>query len=142
MIEVRVAGLRDMRTLCRLEAHCFGVSRLFAGQWQRAGRPESKAWMAQVDDAAAGFLIAYPHRFNDVERSYIAALGVVKVHRRHGVGRALLSHAMAAFGAVWLHVRASNAPAIALYEAMGFTVVQHVGAYYRDGEGAYVMGTW
>ena len=44
-------------------------------------------------------------------------------------------------GAAWLHVRASNASAIALYAAMCFTVVRRVSAYYRDGEDALLMRT-
>jgi ribosomal-protein-alanine N-acetyltransferase len=69
-------------------------------------------------------------------------------HRREGVGKALLEHALAmARGAgareVYLEVRPSNGAAISLYEKYNFVTVGIRKGYYRDGEDAllYVLVT-
>lgn len=60
-------------------------------------------------------------------------------HRRQGLARALLAqfHAMAqarGASAAFLEVAADNAPALALYRAMGYQPVGHRRAYYaREG---------
>jgi ribosomal-protein-alanine N-acetyltransferase len=64
--------------------------------------------------------------------------------RRQGVGRRLMLEAerLAAPGAVLstLEVRRSNAPAIALYESLGYEQVGVRPRYYQeDGEDAFVM---
>lgn len=61
-------------------------------------------------------------------------IAVAPEHRRQGVADALLS-ALTGFGrehlaALMLEVRASNAPAIALYEKHGFTAVGRRRNYY------------
>ena len=141
MIEVRVAERRQMALVCRLEARCFGIERVLYGQWQRVGGPGVVTWIAYVDAAAAGFLISYLYDIDAISCPYVAVLGVVPQHRRLGVARALLQTMLLRHGAAWLHVRASNASAIALYAAMCFTVVRRVSAYYRDGEDALLMHT-
>jgi ribosomal protein S18 acetylase RimI-like enzyme len=138
-ITIRPTGRRQWGTLCRLEAHCFGWERVLVGVWRRVGEQGVSAWMAHVDGVAAGFLIAYPHALDGIDQPYVAALGVATTHRRRGVARALLCAMLAAHDAAWLHVRASNAAAIAAYSALHFVVVRRVAAYYRDGEDAYVM---
>jgi ribosomal-protein-alanine N-acetyltransferase len=141
MIEVRVAERRQMALVCRLEARCFGIERVLYGQWQRVGAPGVETLIAYVNAAAAGFLISYPHDIDAISCPYVAALGVVPQHRRIGVAHALLRTMLLRYGAAWLHVRASNASAIALYAAMCFTIVRRVRAYYRDGEDALLMRT-
>jgi ribosomal-protein-alanine N-acetyltransferase len=38
-----------------------------------------------------------------------------------------------------LEVRCSNNDAVKLYEKLGFSIIQRLKTYYRDGEDAYVM---
>lgn len=140
-IDVRAADRRHMALVCRLEARCFGLERVLYGQWQRVGAPGVETWIAYVNAAAAGFLISYPHDIDAISCPYVAALGVVPQHRRIGVARTLLQTMLRRYGVAWLHVRASNGSAIALYAAMCFTVVRRVSAYYRDGEDALLMRT-
>jgi ribosomal-protein-alanine N-acetyltransferase len=64
--------------------------------------------------------------------------------RRQGVAARLLEYVLArchdsGFESAWLEVRASNQPAIALYERFGFKVVGRRPNYYADGEDALVM---
>jgi len=58
--------------------------------------------------------------------SWIVQIGVVPSRRREGIAKRLVGHAVehiAAGGSeeVWLNVNEDNAPAISLYEGLGFT---------------------
>ncbi len=80
----------------------------------------------------------------------VTSLAVCPSFRGRGCGRALLRHVLAAArrrccGSVVLHVRVSNAPAIALYKAEGFRVERVHRGYYpapdggRGREDAFLM---
>jgi [ribosomal protein S18]-alanine N-acetyltransferase len=76
-----------------------------------------------------------------LDELHITTLAVHPEHRRRGHARTLLSAALAAFpGAhrVHLEVRPSNAPARALYEALGFMPTGLRRRYYGD-EDALLM---
>lgn len=64
--------------------------------------------------------------------------------RRRGIAVRLLEHVirrsrLAGLSSIWLEVRLSNAPAIALYERFGFSASGRRSAYYPDGEDALIM---
>lgn len=94
--------------------------------------PEQRWWLATADDGrAVGFLQAEVQRVpasrhkRAAARLHVVAMGVARVARRGGVGRALLAAARAealteALGEVTLEVYAANAAARALYAAEGF----------------------
>jgi [ribosomal protein S18]-alanine N-acetyltransferase len=72
---------------------------------------------------------------------HITTLAVRPEHRRRGYARALVGAALAAFPEarrVHLEVRPSNAPARALYEALGFATTSLRRRYYGD-EDALLM---
>ncbi|MDU0968805.1 MAG: ribosomal protein S18-alanine N-acetyltransferase [Actinomycetaceae bacterium] len=79
------------------------------------------------------------------DQADLASLAVAPDHRRAGVGRHLLDHALDAARAagvreVFLEVRASNDAARALYTQRGFTVIDVRRRYYRlPTEDALVM---
>jgi len=60
-------------------------------------------------------------------------IAVADSHRRRGIARLLVQELIARLDATMLtlEVRASNAPAIALYESLGFTQVGLRKNYYR-----------
>lgn len=68
-------------------------------------------------------------------------------YRRLGLARRLLK-AMLAIGrrsgvdTVFLEARASNQPALTLYESIGFIAVSRRPDYYEDGEDAVLMTLW
>lgn len=78
-------------------------------------------------------------------KGHIISVAVLNDYRRMGVGSALVEGASDALknlyncGECYLEVRASNQPAIALYESLGFERVKRMRSYYRDGEDAYTM---
>jgi ribosomal-protein-alanine N-acetyltransferase len=96
-----------------------------------------------ADDPAAtglGFVIA--RRIADLLE--IDLVGVHPDARRRGVARALLTDLLereAASGATEarLELAASNAPACALYESVGFVVVGRRTRYYPDGDDALLL---
>ena len=72
----------------------------------------------------------------------IHTIGVDKTHQGEGIGRGLLDGLLdiASGGVVFLEVRTDNAPAIGLYESVGFAAVGVRKRYYRvSGADAYTM---
>jgi ribosomal-protein-alanine acetyltransferase len=81
----------------------------------------------------AGFLIGR----SASDEFEILNMGVSRAHRRTGIGSKLLESALefsriAGIASAYLEVRASNAPAIALYARHGFTECGRRAQYYRD----------
>jgi ribosomal-protein-alanine N-acetyltransferase len=94
---------------------------------------ESAAWVAELNAVVAGFLIGRVAA-DDFEILNIAVFGA---HRRSGIGSKLLESALdfsriAGIARMYLEVRASNGPAIALYTRYGFTECGRRARYYRD----------
>ncbi|WP_299564061.1 ribosomal protein S18-alanine N-acetyltransferase [uncultured Mycolicibacterium sp.] len=72
----------------------------------------------------------------------VHTIGVDPAYQGRGIGRRLMQAMLdfAAGGVVFLEVRTDNAPAIALYERFGFTIVGLRKRYYRrSGADAYTM---
>lgn len=72
----------------------------------------------------------------------VHTIGVDPVYQGQGIGRVLLAELLrfAGSGEVFLEVRTDNAPAIALYESVGFVNVGLRKRYYRvSGADAYTM---
>lgn len=79
-----------------------------------------------------------------VRKGHVISIAVMAEFRRMGIGSKLLEEALKRLkgcGAseVYLEVRITNYPAIALYRKMGFRVIKIIEGYYRDGESAYLM---
>ena len=74
----------------------------------------------------------------------LESIAVSREHRRKGVAELLIKKAMDTVEklgllAVLLEVRETNAPAIGLYEKVGFKKLSVRKKYYSDGENAVVM---
>lgn len=108
--------------------------------------PWSEAlFRAALDDPRAAILLAegknseilgYAVLFTVLDEGNLDNIAVAPAHRRHGVADALLG-AVVRFGrehlsTLTLEVRASNAPAITLYEKHGFAAVGRRKNYYTD----------
>jgi [ribosomal protein S18]-alanine N-acetyltransferase len=94
-----------------------------------------------------GRIVGYAGVWLMVDEAHITTFGVLPDARRSGVGVRMLL-AVAELGIelgaarLTLEVRPSNAPAIALYERFGFSVVGRRPRYYTDdGEDALIMTT-
>jgi ribosomal protein S18 acetylase RimI-like enzyme len=75
--------------------------------------------------------------------AWIATIGVMPEQRGQGVGKTLLDACEAqlprAVDTIRLSVRASNQPAIQLYQGAGYRQMGNWPRYYEDGESALVM---
>ena len=80
----------------------------------------------------------------DLESAEIATLFVHPNHRRQGIGEALLKEAIQSLKKrdvkqVLLDVSIHNAPALNMYEKMGFEVIHVRANYYPNGDDARVL---
>ncbi len=128
----RLVSPGDIDGLMALDEVCFHRP------WTRADYERELADPARcvIEVARAdGRIIGYCAFWRIFDEAHINNFAVHPDWRRRGVGRALLGHALAqaaALGApkATLEVRASNAAAIALYEAGGFVRAGLRRAYY------------
>ena len=104
---------------------------------------DPKASFIVAEDGEGGVL-GYAGLQVVLDEGYIDNIAVEEAARRHGVGDALLDvfcrFGQAHLSFLTLEVRASNAPAIALYEKLGFRQVGRRKNYYRaEHEDALLM---
>lgn len=83
-------------------------------------------------------------KFGFARKGHIVSIAVIDDHKSKGLGSALVTEAsngMRQRGCTeaYLEVRVSNAPAVRLYQKLGFKIVTRISGYYRDGEEAYLM---
>ncbi|MCA2977702.1 MAG: GNAT family N-acetyltransferase [Myxococcaceae bacterium] len=138
LLAVRPHEVCDERLAARLLALRAGAG----GQWLGA----------EVDDRLVGHGVLEPMPLEVTRHVVVLTLAVARGWHRRGLGRALLKALLAwaraepAVERVELRVRASNAPAVALYEALGFVVEGRLRGRIRLGPGQYVddlaMGLW
>jgi ribosomal-protein-alanine N-acetyltransferase len=100
-------------------------------------QPGVHGWVGGRAHAPEGFILMR----RAVEEAEILTLAVDPAARGHGVGRAILDHAIEALrvrgcAACFLEVAVTNTPARALYAAAGFVPCGKRKAYYDVGAGA------
>lgn len=138
-VTVRAATRKDRAAIRRIECKCFGSGRLLFGLWIRAGARDTQSWIALMNGKPAGYLIAYLKPLAGQSRLYIGGVGVLPAYRGQNIGAKLVLEALLVDPATWLHVRASNQPAIRLYERLGMRIIHRSARFYSNGEDALVM---
>lgn len=130
---LRPASTADLDALAQLERVAF------SDPWSRTQLEEALGWSGAValvvdqpDNAIAGYVLGRVI----VDEAEILSIATHPDRRRAGLGRALLLAVLAAMAergarAVWLEVRDSNAPALALYRGEGFVAAGRRKGYYR-----------
>jgi ribosomal-protein-alanine N-acetyltransferase len=140
-VSIRSPQPSDLRSLERAEQLCFidpwpgqfFVSELFApGRFHRV----------MVDPA--GQLVAYLFSAWQYLDLHVLKVATLPPHRRAGLARRLMEmaerHVVESGGeTITLEVRGSNAVAIAMYAALGYTAAGIRSRYYVDGEDALIM---
>lgn len=105
------------------------------------GAPHLRYVAARVNDHLVGYAgIARLGRIPPFEYE-IHTIGVDPAYQGHGIGRGMMAELLAfGDGVIYLEVRTDNAPAIALYESLGFSTVGLRKRYYRpSGADAFTM---
>jgi ribosomal-protein-alanine N-acetyltransferase len=79
-----------------------------------------------------------------MRKGHVVSIAVLPQGRRKGVAQALMVAAMEGMRRynakqIYLEVRVTNGPGVALYKKLGFEVSRTIHGYYSDGEDAYVM---
>lgn len=138
---VTVADWRDYTQLQQLERVCFNEDDNWPF-WDLIGvltLPGTVRLKAVVDGQMVGFIGG--EREAGKRLGWVTTLGVVPDYRRNGIAQALLRKCEKelAMPAIRLSVRASNLPAIQLYENVGYEVVDRWEKYYTGGEDALVF---
>jgi ribosomal-protein-alanine N-acetyltransferase len=133
---VRMADLDAVAELEKAAFHDFWPAEMLACEIEH---PRAILLIALRDGRPVGYA-AFRHAAGEAE---LLRLAVRPEERRRGVGRALFFEGagrLQAEGvqAVFLEVRLDNAPAIALYESLGFTRTGRRRGYYRDGTDALI----
>ena len=107
--------------------------------------------VAEISGKIVGYIMCkIEHGFSNfkklgfVKKGHVVSVAVIDTHRRKGFGSVLVDEAIKGVklrqcSELYLEVRCSNNDAVRLYEKLGFSIIQRLKAYYRDGEDAYVM---
>ena len=107
--------------------------------------------VAEISGKIVGYIMCkVEHGFSNfkklgfVKKGHVVSIAVIDEHRRKGFGSVLVDEAVKGVKTIqgselYLEVRCSNNDAVKLYEKLGFSIIQRLKAYYRDGEDAYVM---
>jgi ribosomal-protein-alanine N-acetyltransferase len=109
------------------------------------GRDEAGRTGAAGVRAASDRVIGYAGLWFDGDVTQVMTVGVDAAYQGHGVGRALTERLIARSAeigatAVLLEVRTDNAPALALYQSLGFEILRVRPRYYQpENKDAYSM---
>ena len=137
MIELMTPRPEHIPAIAAIEAECF------SDPWPEAllSRMRGRITAAVEGDAVLGYLV-----FSSVlDEGSVDNIAVGTAHRRRGAADMLVADAIekaraAGLSFITLEVRASNAPAIALYEKHGFREVGRRRGYYtKPKEDAILM---
>lgn len=120
-MQIRALLAEDAENVAQIEAAVFSEPWKVQDFLQMVKVDYAHYFVAEID----GEIVGYCGIRNMAGDGEITNVAVVKAYRQRGIGRALMEHLLKAapsfgIGDCTLEVRAGNAPAIALYESLGF----------------------
>ena len=131
----------DLDAVEKLAAPLSNVPRWSARSWEEAIEPPHIALVSADASGICAFAVAT----FAADVAELETLAVAPSHRRRGLARHLLAALLvelsrASVTELWLEVRVSNLPAIALYRAVGFEETgRRAGYYSHPAEDAVLM---
>jgi ribosomal-protein-alanine N-acetyltransferase len=135
----------DFAQLFAIEEACFQPPLRFSRAYIRSLVTSATAatWVAEEQDALAGFAIVEWSQRNKEITAYVDTIEVLEAHRKQGIGVELLrriegSARGASAGLIWLHVDKENASAIRLYESCGYEAHGRQEGFYPNGNTALI----
>ncbi|MBQ8686984.1 MAG: ribosomal protein S18-alanine N-acetyltransferase [Ruminococcus sp.] len=138
-VNIVSAAIEDMKKLSEIAAVCFPdpwSEKLFT---EAFASPHTEITLAKT---ASGDIAGYLVLSDAGDEKSVDDIAVLPECRRMGIARQLLesAHGKYAGQSFILEVRESNAPAIVLYESLGYCQVGYRKRYYRNpDEGAVLM---
>ncbi len=133
MIEIKPMDATHISPIAELEALCFSDPWPVAAILPELTNPLS-TWLVAMD---GDVLVGYIGSQTVLPEADVMNVAVAPTHRRQGIAVRLLDSLLTCLcqkGAtsLALEVRASNGPAIALYDRMGFKLVGRRPNYYKN----------
>jgi ribosomal-protein-alanine N-acetyltransferase len=138
---IRTAERADLLAVYRIEQAAFAQPWPFEAFESYL---DATGFMVAAGEGILGYVVADTVPNHGRPLGHVKDLAVHADYRGHGIGSELLRRALgvleaAGAGSVKLEVRASNDPALSLYENFGFVHRRTVPRYYSDGEDALVL---
>lgn len=112
---------KDLRALSAIWFEASRLAHAFIGERRLSEQrilieekylPNAETWVACLDDAPVGFI--------SLLDTFVGGLFVAPSRQGHGIGRALIAHALALRGELELEVYTGNAQAFGFYKSLGF----------------------
>ena len=133
MMKIVPMTTEHVAQIARLEKLCFSDPWSEASVASELENPLS-LWLVAAEE---GEVLGYVGSQSVLDSADMMNIAVHPDHRRKGVAEALIAALTAALRendirSLMLEVRASNAPAIALYEKLGFVLAGRRPGYYRN----------
>lgn len=135
-VKIRRMSLADIPEIIELSENVEHTPHYTASTWSALLKPEAVPLRIVLVAAGPGAVL---HGFAVASllapNAELESIAVVRSSQRHGIGRLLLQSLVqelpkAGIREVWLEVRVSNAPAIALYRGVGFRETGFRPRYY------------
>ena len=135
-VTIRKMTVEDVSAVVDLDQKSFSLpwpERSF--RFELTDNPASRCWVAELDGRIVGMIVVWLI----VDEAHIATVATHPDHRRQGIVRQLLAHAlrhMIQDGArsSFLEVRESNIAAQEMYRKFGYEVTGRRRRYYRDND--------
>lgn len=132
-MEIRMMKKEDILQLAELEKRCFSDPWSVSAFEYELKNPLSVWLVAAEGDQVAGYVGSQ----TVIDESDMMNIAVAPAYRRQGIAEKLISMLIVQLKdrgsySLTLEVRASNIPAIGLYQKLGFTQVGRRPNYYRN----------
>lgn len=143
---IRRAEPKDTAAAWAVEQSAFTETDRFSLR-QTAGlitNPRARVFVAETEGDIVAWIAMLTRRSRSGVTGRLYTVAVSPSEAGRGLGRRLATHAVEALEAegvtrIYLEVRQENRRAIALYESMGFRIVQHLPMYYGENSPGYRM---
>lgn len=145
-MKIRAFTPADLAAVFAIQLKC-----PFASQWRRedyiqlAGDPLGTILVAEHDSGSSSAVAGFAAFHRVMDEAELRNMAVDPAQHRRGIARAMLTAGIrtlqeSGVRQLFLEVRASNQPALALYASMGFQLLSRRHDYYHDPvEDALVM---
>lgn len=138
MVTIRRAKKKDLNGILNVEKESFEDFLRYkpSEMFYLLFEANSEGWVAEVGSEIVGYYILLFRKNAKVARLY--SIAVAKTWREKGIGHALLQHAEKraverGCDTMHLEVKTTNQNAIALYTKNGYTPIEFLPNYYKEG---------